>query len=337
MDARFARSFLNQLPTTSIALGARMPSARIKTLAVEDAHSLAEDLRIRGFAVEIVPPDKVSSEPVDLEVTLEECDPEAALHLAENVPEAEDLCVFVAPGALTEGHRTIKMIPLFSEPVARVVTMPAPAQEVVLEEKEILEEPVAFEEPEKFVPAEPAPIVAAKPPLPVQDIPRAVEAPTVVSPKVPHVAPVAAKPARKAEWATAVSALRKSLVANQRILRKTATVAAMAAVAAVSVLVLGSTVRRFAPIPSEKQPASASMVLPATASASSTAMEPKPRAIVPQPKIASRAKARRTHNPEEDVVAKDYVIRFDKKPAVRAQTKKTPGVKHYSDLDRRGR
>jgi hypothetical protein len=219
--------------------------------------------------------------------------------------------------------------------------MPAPvaAQEVVLEEKEALEEPTALEEPEKFVPAEPPPTVVPKPvvaPPPAPEGPRAVEAPTV-SPKVLPIAPAAAKPVRKAAWSQAVSALGKSLVANQRVLKKTATVAAMAAVAAVSVLVLGSTVRRFAPVSSEKQPASASMVLPATASASSTTMEAKPRAITPEPKIASRAKARRTHNPEEDIVAKDYVVRFNKRPAPAVRTKKTPGVKHYSDLDSRGR
>lgn len=299
-----------------------MPSARIKTFAVEDAHSLAEDLRTRGFVVEIVPRDKVSTDPVDLEVILEECEPEAALHHAENIPDAQDLCVFVAPGALTEGQRSMQVIPLFSEaPVTRVAPVIAMAAPVV-EEK--LDDPIALEEPERFAASALEPAVAAK-----------VEAPKIVptiSPEVWTVRPAEpvkkAKPAFWVETGKNIAVWSKGLAANQRLLRKTATVGAMAAVAAVSVLVLGSTVRRFAP---DTQPASASMVLPATASAATTAAEPlQTKALAPEPKLAAKAKSRRSHNPEEDIVAKDYVIHFNKRPA--AKTKKTSGVKHYSDL-----
>ncbi len=299
-----------------------MPSARIKTLAVEDAHSLAEDLRTRGFVVEIVPRDKVSTDPVDLEVVLEECEPEAALHHAENIPDAQDLCVFVAPGALTEGQRTMQVIPLFSERPLAVVAPVVAMTAAVVEEK--LDDPVALEEPEKFAASELEPAVSAK-----------VEAPRIVptiSPEVWTVPPAeTVKKAKPAFWmgtGKSIAVWGKGLAANQRLLRKTATVGAMAAVAAVSVLVLGSTVRRFTP---DTQPASASMVLPSTASAATTAAEPlQTKALAPEPKLAAKAKSRRSHNPEEDIVAKDYVIHFNKRPA--AKTKKTSGVKYYSDL-----
>lgn len=300
-----------------------MPSARIKTLAVEDAHSLAEDLRTRGFVVEIVPRDRVSTDPVDLEVVLEECEPEAALHHAENIPDAQDLCVFVAPGALTEGQRSMQVIPLFSEPertvAAPVIAMSAP----VVEEK--LDDPIALEEPEKLAASNLEP-VAAPPAQPANVVP-------TISPEVWNVAPPeTVKKAEPAVWmliGKSIASWSKGLAANQRLLRKTATVGAMAAVAAVSVLVLGSTLRRFTP---DTQPASASMVLPATASAATTAAEPpQPKPLAPETKLSAKAKPRRTHNPEEDVVAKDYVIHFNKRPAV-AKARKTSGVKHYSDL-----
>jgi hypothetical protein len=304
-----------------------MPSARIKTLAVEDAHSLAEDLRTRGFVVEIVPRDKVSSDPVDLEVVLEECEPEAALHRAENIPDAQDLCVFVAPGALTEGNRPMQVVPLFAVPKPAPVIAMTAALTSVVEEK--LEDPVALEEPEKLAASElkPPVVVAA-----AREAPKTVEVP-IISSEVWN-APVVKAPARKVEPAWWVGARKtlsvwgKSLAANQQLFRKTATVAAMAAVAAVSVLVLGSTVRRFAP---DTQPASASMVLPATASAANTVTEPQElKPLAPERELAAKAKSRRERNPEEDIVAKDYVIHFNKRPAAKA--KKTSGVKHYSDL-----
>lgn len=308
-----------------------MPSARIKTLAVEDAHSLAEDLRTRGFVVEIVPRDKVSSDPVDLEVVLEECEPEAALHRAENIPDAQDLCVFVAPGALTEGQRPIQVIPLFSEqaaPAAPVVAMNAAAQAPVLQEEK-LEDPAALEEPERLAASElePPAVVAEKP----AETPKVV--PTI-SPEMWNVPTSETVPKVKpALWATAAKSLAlwgTGLAANQKLFKRTATVAAIAAVAAVWVLVLGSTGRRFTP---NTQPASESMVLPATASAATTVAEPeKPKPLpAPEPKPAAKAKPRPEHNPEEDIVAKDYVVRFNKRPAT-VKTRKIAGVKHYSDL-----
>ena len=311
-----------------------MPSARIKTLAVEDAHSLAEDLRTRGFVVEIVSRDKISADPVDLEVILEECDPEAALHHAENIPDAQDLCVFVAPGALTEGQRSMQVIPLFSRPVtplAPVVAMKAADPAQVVEEK--LEDPVALEEPQMLAASElEPPVVVVPEPSPTKEAPKPVEVPAISS-QVPKIPPVqTAGSAIAPLWAEIgknIALWGKGLAANQRLFRKTATVGAMAAVAAVSVLVLGSTVRKFAPA---TQPASESMVLPATASAATRVTEPlAAKPLAPERKLAVKAKPRREHNPEEDIVAKDYVIRFNKRPAA-AKAKKTSGIKHYSDL-----
>ncbi len=308
-----------------------MPSARIKTLAVEDAHSLAEDLRTRGFVVEIVPRDKISADPVDLEVILEECEPEAALHHAENIPDAQDLCVFVAPGALTEGRRSMQVVPLFSEPAAAplapVVAMAAATPTHVVEEK--LEDTVAMEEPEKLAASElePPVVVAAKP----VDVPKVV--PTVSAQVRSVPAKKAPAPAAKPAWWTgagkSLAAWGRGLAANQRLFRKTATLGGMAAVAAVSVLVLGSTVRKFAP---DTRPANESMVSPATASAAIPVVEPeKIKPLAPEPKLAAKAKSRRGRNPEEDIVAKDYVIHFNNRP-VAAKAKKPSGVKHYSDL-----
>lgn len=305
-----------------------MPSARIKTLAVEDAHSLAEDLRTRGFVVEIVPRDKISSDPVDLEVVLEECEPEAALHRAENIPDAQDLCVFVAPGALTDGPRPMQVVPLFAE------SMQAPevaAASPVVEEK--LEDATALEEPEKLAASElEFPVVIAPEASPMKVAPKPVAVPVISSqaPKMPAAkTPGNMIPPLWAEIGRNIVFWGKGLASNQQLFRKTATVAAMAAVAAVSVLVLGSSLRKFTP---DTQPASASMVLPATASAATPVVEtPKPKPLAPEPKPAVKAKSRREHNPEEDIVAKDYVIHFNKRPAV-PKARKTSGVKHYSDL-----
>jgi len=304
-----------------------MPSARIKTLAVEEAHSLAEDLRVRGFVVEIVPLDKVSSDPVDLEVSLEECAPEAALERAESMPDALDVCVFVAPGALTEGQRAMKVIPLFAEPVKKVAPVVAMAPRV--EEK--LEDGAEWEEAEKLTASElepPATVAEAAAAPAAPEIPPKVEVP-VISPEVWNVAAMEeAVAAKVAPQKRRHLAGLKRLVANEKLLMRVATVGAMGAVAAVSVLVLGSSVKTF---PSDaQQPASSAMVLPATASAAPKEVEPNPTAVAApepvRPKIVKKA-----HNPEEDIVAKDFTIRFNK-PRVKNRAKKIAGVKHYSDL-----
>jgi len=79
-------------------------------------------LRSRGFRVETVAPDQIPTSPADLEVRLEECMPEDVLTKAAVVKESEDLWVFVAPGALDERSRPMRVIPL----VPQVVEMRSP-------------------------------------------------------------------------------------------------------------------------------------------------------------------------------------------------------------------
>jgi hypothetical protein len=99
-----------------------MPVARIITNSVDGSLELSMQLRARGFQVETVAPDQIPNEPVDLEVRLEECFPEDVLNKAGQGKGAEDLWVFVAPGALDESARPIRVIPL----VPQVIEGPAP-------------------------------------------------------------------------------------------------------------------------------------------------------------------------------------------------------------------
>lgn len=99
-----------------------MPLARIITDSVEDSLELTMQLRARGFRVETVAPDQIPDTPVDLEVRLEECAPEDVLSKAAQTQGSEQLWVFVAPGALDERARPMRVIPL----VAQVVAGPAP-------------------------------------------------------------------------------------------------------------------------------------------------------------------------------------------------------------------
>ena len=107
-----------------------MPLARIITKSADDSLELSMQLRSRGFRVETVAPDYVPTGPADLEVCLEECAPEDVLAKAAVVKESEDLWIFVAPGALDERSRPMRVIPLapqvvefrIPEPVAAGVT-----------------------------------------------------------------------------------------------------------------------------------------------------------------------------------------------------------------------
>src|SRR5215469_1971297 len=135
-----------------------MPSARIITHVVEDAYPLAEDLRMRGFVVQIVSTDRPRTveelAPVDLEITLEDCEPETALRLADQAPDGDDLSVFVAPGALTDGPRPIRVMSLIPEIPA--IILPAPA---------VASTPPPIEAREAPVPAVPPPMPVIKEPV----------------------------------------------------------------------------------------------------------------------------------------------------------------------------
>jgi hypothetical protein len=93
-----------------------MPLARIVTRLAEDTDALAKDLRARGFEVVTKSPDEISSEPADLEITVEECAFDEALTSASAIARTQDKCVFIAPGAITENPRPASLIALRREP-----------------------------------------------------------------------------------------------------------------------------------------------------------------------------------------------------------------------------
>ncbi len=89
-----------------------MALARIITRFPEEAHELVESLRSRGFEVQTESPGKISPQPADLEITIEECDAEEALQRATSV---QDACAFVMPGAITGGVQPITAIPFIPQ------------------------------------------------------------------------------------------------------------------------------------------------------------------------------------------------------------------------------
>lgn len=137
-----------------------MPLARIITRAVEDSLELTMQLRARGFQVETVGPDQIPPTPADLEVNLEECDSGQVVTRAAVANPGEDLWVFVAPGALDERARPMRVISLYpqieqdvfpkSTKVAPATVLPFPAPEddpilLDLESDLILAESARFE------------------------------------------------------------------------------------------------------------------------------------------------------------------------------------------------
>ena len=317
------------------------------TRAVEDALPLAQDLRTRGFVVQIVSPDQVAADPVDLEVILEECEPEAALRQADATPEADDLHVFVAPGALTDGPRPIQVIPLIPEAPVAKVEVPKFAKPEHVEQVAQLEEsamgPPAAANPLQAVPAPaPTPVAQTRPevtqPLAVvetvaekpkpQEMP--ILSPEVWGPRVLEPVPVSPKSRKPVSYrvvAQEVGAWLERAGASNRMLLRAAMVVAIASVAAMSMLVLGSTSHSFSAMPAQVE--SASETPQAPAHVVSVVSKPHPRPAVAPVRVATPKQ--RSHNPEEDIVAKDFVIRY-KQPPASLTAKKNSGIKHYSDM-----
>lgn len=112
-----------------------MPLARIITRLAEDIDSLAQDLRARGFEVVTKSPDEISSEPADLEITVEECASEEALTSASGIARAQDKCVFIAPGAITENLRPVTVMPRLRQPEPELAHDPVqPVESVEVEQ-----------------------------------------------------------------------------------------------------------------------------------------------------------------------------------------------------------
>jgi hypothetical protein len=80
-----------------------MPLARIITRSAEDARELSRQLRVRGFAVEIVSPEQIVDTSADLVIRLDECSISEALSNPGLFPD-KNLPVFVAPGAIAGGR-----------------------------------------------------------------------------------------------------------------------------------------------------------------------------------------------------------------------------------------
>ena len=129
-----------------------MPLARIITKSADDSLELSMQLRSRGFRVETVAPDQIPSAPADLEVCLEECAPEDVLTKAAIVQESEDLWVFVAPGALDERSRPMRVIPLTPQVVELRSPEPAAAVAAFTPTLEVAAVEVKLPETEKKTP-----------------------------------------------------------------------------------------------------------------------------------------------------------------------------------------
>src|SRR5437016_13515254 len=86
-----------------------MARARIITRFPEQSHDLAENLRSRGFEVQTESAGKISPQPADLEITIDECDAEEALQRATS---GQDACAFVMLVAITSGVHPMIAIPL---------------------------------------------------------------------------------------------------------------------------------------------------------------------------------------------------------------------------------
>jgi hypothetical protein len=206
--------FINLLPFSFLMGGAHtegpMPLARIITKSADDSLELSMQLRSRGFRVETVAPDYVPTGPADLEVCLEECAPEDVLTKAAVVKESEDLWIFVAPGALDERSRPMRMVPLLPqvvefripEPVVVPVAEIKPKLEVAvvdvkIPETELEDDPLLCElEMQASGAVQSAPKLAPRipdvPPLSVSDL---VAPPMACRPQVATQKSVIAEPA----------------------------------------------------------------------------------------------------------------------------------------------
>ena len=267
-----------------------MPLARLITNAGGDADELAADLRSRGFTVEVVSPDAIPSYSVDLEIRVEECASEQALRNVEELSKAEDIHVFIGPGAIVESLRPMITIPLVPE-AEEVVAEPAPIVSVVPDEvvtpqhlsslaaeEDVVDEVEAIELP-PLVEASTSPIHAeevyaelkdvvsqqiAASESPVEESVHALEAEEVYPPSDwPIWQPLAEEPKEElvpvAAAEVCAEPLRKSTSGlagkwqNDRLFWR---VAVVTSVVAVATLLLGVSTHRFSPLPRGLQSAS---------------------------------------------------------------------------------
>ena len=342
-----------------------MSVARIISRVREDAHELANDLRGRGFEVEVLAPGEIAAHAADLEISLEDCAAEEALRSAESVPAPEDVCVFIAPGAIVESARPIVVIPLLSDvaqtpaaetPVrwhAAAIKVEEPrlpnlvtAEQVIGKTKAVEIEPElihSFElESETGKDASPAlDADAVKPELPVP------------------VKPTSIPPGRRVWYGTVV--LRVRIAPSDQVFWKVATGVALMSVFG---LFLTLSAHRLPPLPSAMQetfvevqqpiplakvkanaakpvarvappaePLAKAVPEPAPAEARET-VSARPAPAVTKRVVALRKPDQPSRNREDDLIAEDTVVRFVKRPAAPAmQAQKKPAIKRYTDAN----
>jgi hypothetical protein len=337
-----------------------MPLARIITRIKEDADELANDLRSRGFEIEIVSPDDIPAHSVDLEVRLEECGTEDALTSAENVAQPQDICVFIAPGAIVESARPMVTVPLLSDslPEPDLPAQPLHVEEVTIDQDEPqLEELVASRAlAEDSQPTtiqspfagEPQPEFGEDSPVTVLEGEAVIHPPTEAEP--------AAAPAAVSNDKKAPRRLRIRITQSDKVFWRVAT--AMATLAVGGLLTLSAHRPPMSPaleqsVPSVQQaaPFAGAKVSEVSLPLDNTALNPpaivaaagKPpavRQVVAQhPPAPARKRAVAFHtrryssrSPESDLIAEDTIIRYGKPPAAPQVQQKKSAIKHHSDL-----
>jgi hypothetical protein len=334
-----------------------MPLARIITRVQQDADELANDLRGRGFKIEIVSPENVPTHPVDLEVSLEECATEDALDEAENAPQPQDVCVFIAPGALVETARPVVVVPLFSEPVVGPsIEQPRPlAEEVtVMTECEPLDDQAVAHATVQFTTASSSESLIAEqdgleldqdPPVVVlegetvnepffETLPSAVAAP--VAEEFPRRLRIRIKHSDKVFWRVAVASAvlavggLVTLSAHRQPPLPSALESATPPVQQAPPFARAKI--QDASLSSSKAPTAPHKISEPKPSAATQAAEVRPIARATRHSVAFRPKRSRP-NPESDFVAADTVVRYGKPVAVPAPlASKKPGIKQYTDL-----
>jgi hypothetical protein len=335
-----------------------MPVARIITRVREDADELADDLRGRGFEIEIVSPDDIPSHSVDLEVCVEECATEEALTSAESVSQPQDVCVFIAPGAIVESVRPMVVVPLFSEPVAG----PAIPEQTALSETTEADhdEPrlstlvVSYEVAEVAQPRH-VELAAANHEVQTEfceDPPAIVsEGEAVVRPEVETVPLI-----RLAGGKKRPRRLRIRITRPDKVFWRVAIATAILAVGGLLTLSahrqpLLSSEQQPAPVVPQTIPLVKARVQATTQPVSDAAARPPVIAVTePKPTVARqgvvgrppaeatkrtaavRPRRHSSRNPESELIAADTVIRFGKQPSVPQMQPKKSAIKRYTDL-----
>jgi hypothetical protein len=107
-----------------------MPLARIIASTATDCGDLETELRARGFEIQKIGPEENPAQPADLEISLEEYPVEEVLGRAAEAAQANDVSVFIAPGAITDAPRPMQVIRL--QPGVSMASAPSVVEEIHL-------------------------------------------------------------------------------------------------------------------------------------------------------------------------------------------------------------